>query len=305
MSALSAKDRASLCTFTFADGRRCRTPRQSGHPFYCCFHARKQAQAQATEELGRDFAYLFSGDYLSACDLTAVLGRLFAAVARGEIKPRTAATLAYLAQTLLQTMQVAEHEFTSAFGQDVWLNTVSSHVKENYKYLSQRFSKNAVQPLPPIVPQFSQPAVLPEPSVLLDAAPDPSRPPVPSAALSDPPPSQPASASSSTCGLEPASSPPVRSAGFIAGSSSTGSATEPAAAATAQVIDEPSQPSSSGSGPTPTPSRTPLSSASLTQAPAQPATSPSPTFPGQPPGGAPGFVSLAGPHRRSFRKRTE
>jgi len=26
MSSLSAKDRVSLCSFTFSDGRRCRTP---------------------------------------------------------------------------------------------------------------------------------------------------------------------------------------------------------------------------------------------------------------------------------------
>src|SRR5207244_1350742 len=83
MSTMYAKDRASLCTFTFVDGRRCRTPRQSGHPQFCCFHARKQAQVEAAEQLGRDFAYFFSGDYFSACDLAAALGRLFAAVATG------------------------------------------------------------------------------------------------------------------------------------------------------------------------------------------------------------------------------
>src|SRR5215470_7129916 len=120
MSTIHPKDRASLCTFTFADGRRCRTPLQSGHPHLCCFHARKHAQLLAVERLGRDFAYLFSGDYISACDLSAVLGRLFAAVARGELKPRTAATLAYLAQTLLQTIQVAQDEYINAFSTDGW-----------------------------------------------------------------------------------------------------------------------------------------------------------------------------------------
>ena len=129
-------DRASLCSFTFADGRRCRTPRQSGHPQFCCFHARKQAQLEAAEQLGSDFAYFFSGDYFSACDLAAALGRLFAAVARGEVKPRTAATLAYLAQTLLQTIHLAEHEYSNAFGPDGWREIVYSHVKENANYLA-------------------------------------------------------------------------------------------------------------------------------------------------------------------------
>jgi hypothetical protein len=119
MSTLSSKDRASLCTFTFADGRRCRTPRQSGHPQFCCFHARKQGQLEATGQLGRDFTFLLSGEYFSACDLAAALGRLFAAVVRGDVKPRAAATLAYLAQTLNQTIQAAQHEYINAFGTDV------------------------------------------------------------------------------------------------------------------------------------------------------------------------------------------
>src|SRR5712692_8706218 len=105
MSTLSSKDRLTLCTFTFADGRRCRTPRQPavagqpGHPHLCFFHARKEAQARAADQVGRDVSGFLSGSYLSACDLNSALARLFAAVAQGNIKPRTAATLAYLGQT--------------------------------------------------------------------------------------------------------------------------------------------------------------------------------------------------------------
>ncbi len=32
MSSLSPKDRVSLCSFTFSDGRRCRTPRTGTRP---------------------------------------------------------------------------------------------------------------------------------------------------------------------------------------------------------------------------------------------------------------------------------
>jgi hypothetical protein len=39
MSSLSAKDRVSLCSFTFSDGRRCRTPRVRNHPHFCFYHA--------------------------------------------------------------------------------------------------------------------------------------------------------------------------------------------------------------------------------------------------------------------------
>ncbi|OLD00435.1 MAG: hypothetical protein DMG35_17365 [Acidobacteria bacterium] len=156
-----AKDRASLCTFTFVDGRRCRTPRQSGHPQFCCFHARKQAQVEAAEQLGRDFAYFFSGDYFSACDLAAALGRLFAAVARGEVKPRTAATLAYLAQTLLQTIHLAEHEYSNAFGSDDWRKIIYSHVKENANYLARGPAQNTPQPAPQPAPKLTDQASKP------------------------------------------------------------------------------------------------------------------------------------------------
>jgi hypothetical protein len=53
MSTNRSKDRSSLCTFTFADGRRCRTPRRAGHPHLCAFHARKEAQALAGEAASR------------------------------------------------------------------------------------------------------------------------------------------------------------------------------------------------------------------------------------------------------------
>ncbi|HLQ50573.1 MAG TPA: hypothetical protein VK129_03690, partial [Terriglobales bacterium] len=64
MSSLSAKDRVSLCMFTFADGRRCRTPRISSHPHFCFDHAQKEARARTAEKLGKDLAYFFSGNYL-------------------------------------------------------------------------------------------------------------------------------------------------------------------------------------------------------------------------------------------------
>ncbi len=67
MSSLSLKDRASLCSFTFANGRRCLTPRSGKHPRLCFYHAQKEARDRAAKKLGKDLAYFFSGDYLSAC----------------------------------------------------------------------------------------------------------------------------------------------------------------------------------------------------------------------------------------------
>ncbi len=121
MPSLTAKDRVSLCLFTFTDGRRCRTPRISSHPHFCFYHAQKESQSQATAKLAKDLAYFFSGDYLSANDLNTALGRLIPAVIRGEIKPRVART--------------AQHEYINAFGIDAWRETVSSSINSNHDHL--------------------------------------------------------------------------------------------------------------------------------------------------------------------------
>ena len=126
--------RVSLCSFTFSDGRRCRSPRIASHPHFCYCHAQKEARARAAETLGKDLAYFFSGDYLSACDLTTALGRLIPAVIRGDVKPRTARTVAYLAQTLLQAIHLSKHEFINAFGTDGWRKSIRNSVSGNYDY---------------------------------------------------------------------------------------------------------------------------------------------------------------------------
>jgi hypothetical protein len=94
--------RSSLCSFSFADGRRCRTPRCSAHPHLCYYHARKEAQALAAQQMGRGIASDLSGGYLSACDLSSALGRLFSAAAQGQV------------------------EYINAFGTDSWRRTILS-----------------------------------------------------------------------------------------------------------------------------------------------------------------------------------
>jgi hypothetical protein len=135
MSSLSAKDRVSLCSFTFSDGRRCRTPRTGKNSHFCFYHAQKEARARATQKLGKDLAYFFSGDYLSACDLSTALARLIPAVVRGDVKPRAARTVAYLAQTLMQAIHLSQHEYINAFGTDGWRKSIRNSVKGNTDYL--------------------------------------------------------------------------------------------------------------------------------------------------------------------------
>jgi len=160
----NTQDRADLCTFTFADGRQCRTPHAATHLHLCTFHARKEAQVQAADKLGRDVSYFFSGEYLSACDLSIALGRLFPAVVRGDVKPKTAGTLAYLAQTLLQTIQLAQHEFTSSCGTKYWEETVRDSLEMNHEYRQK--------PAPPRPQQI--PAPPPQQQTGNDQAADPA-----------------------------------------------------------------------------------------------------------------------------------
>ena len=147
MSSLCPKDRVSLCSFTFSDGRRCRTPRISSHPHFCFDHAQKEARAWAAQTLGKDLDYFFSGDYLSACDLSTALGRLIPAVIRGDLKPKTAHTVAYLAQTLMQAIHVSRHEYCEAFGSDAWREAICNSVTLNHNYLFP--PAPALAPVPP------------------------------------------------------------------------------------------------------------------------------------------------------------
>jgi hypothetical protein len=135
MPSLTANDRLSLCLFTYEDHRRCRTPRISTHPHFCFYHAKKESQSQAATKLANDIAYFFSGDYLSANDLNAALGRLIPATIRGEIKPRLARTVAYMLQTLMQSTRQAQHEYINAFSTDGWRQAICDSVNANHDHL--------------------------------------------------------------------------------------------------------------------------------------------------------------------------
>jgi len=159
MSTNRSNDRASLCSFTFADGRQCRTPR-AAHPYLCTFHARKDAQALAGEAAGKDIAYHLSGAFVSACDLSSALGRLFSAVAQGQVKPKTASTLAYLAQSLVQTLPLAQHEYIEAYDTDTWRDTIRTSHEQSADHASPE-------------PQSPGPAPEPDPEPASEPAPTP------------------------------------------------------------------------------------------------------------------------------------
>jgi len=148
-SAVAPKhDRVSLCTFTFADGRRCRTPRQSAGSCFCYFHARKEAQARASGQTARDISLLLTGGYVSAHDLSLALGRLFVSVVEGHVKPRQARTLAYLGQVLLQAVGLSQKEFVDAFGANSWSRVVASTFNRSGALYSPPSSTSASAPTP-------------------------------------------------------------------------------------------------------------------------------------------------------------
>jgi hypothetical protein len=195
MSSLRVQDGVSLCLFTFTDGRRCRTPRSGAHPHFYFYHARKESQARIAEKLSNDLYYFLSGDYVSACDLSTVLGRLISTVARGDIKPKAANTLAFLAQTLSQTIRLSQDEYINAFGTDGWRKAVRDSVNLNSDYLHPEPAETS--PAPP-VPQTPVGAglVYPEPRRARPNTPTPPAPPAtpPTAADASPAPApQPAS----------------------------------------------------------------------------------------------------------------
>lgn len=148
-----SNDRSLLCAFTFVDGRRCRMPRRDPHPYLCPFHARKEAQALAGQRAAQDIAYYFSGAYHSACDLNSALGRLFVAVANGEIKPKAAATLAYLGQTMACNLRLAQDEYINAHGTDFWRETIFDTYNQNVDRLNSRQATSQPStPRPPADP---------------------------------------------------------------------------------------------------------------------------------------------------------
>lgn len=137
MPSIPAKDRVSLCRYSYADQRKCLTPRSPSHPHFCYFHARRESQSVATEKLAENLAYFFSGRYVSANDLSYALGQLLPAVVRGDIKPRTASTLAYLAQTFIQAIQLAQKEYIYAFGTPEWGAQIRNNVSCNIDHLKE------------------------------------------------------------------------------------------------------------------------------------------------------------------------
>src|SRR5712664_1704521 len=124
-------------------------------------------QPLAGEAAGKDIAYHLSGSFVSACDLSSALGRLFSAVAQGQVKPKTASTLAYLGQTLVQILPLAQDEYINAYDTDTWRETIRTSHEQSAKHTEE---PDPESPTPEPEPE-PEPAPAPTPAPPSDASP--------------------------------------------------------------------------------------------------------------------------------------
>jgi len=104
-------DSTDLCQFTYADGRRCTSPQFPDDMGLCYYHGEKRRAALKSEVAGRQISRFLHADVSTACDLNSTLAALFDATAQGHIKPRVAATLAYISSLMMQNQKIAKQEF--------------------------------------------------------------------------------------------------------------------------------------------------------------------------------------------------
>ena len=111
---MSSSNSESRCQYKKADGRRCRLLRAPDHPSYCAQHAgwltddgspsRQPREDLTAEILGP------VGDFRTAASINYALGKLALLVAGHRISNKDAATLGYLFQLMLQSVQGVDHE---------------------------------------------------------------------------------------------------------------------------------------------------------------------------------------------------
>ena len=158
MPSKTAQDRASLCSFLFADGRQCRMLKKNKTSQFCYFHQRHADEIDDAIEAGQQIASCLTSDFVSNCSLNASLSRLYISVARGDYDVKTARTLAYLAQLMSKTLPGAKHELALSVGHD----NMNRIVEYCLGRVNENFRRPQPQPAPPAPkPQSPQPTSAP------------------------------------------------------------------------------------------------------------------------------------------------
>ncbi len=97
------------CAYVTANARRCSATRTSEHIPLCVYHQRQYLDQQGAHG-GAMELLLPIEKFDSAADINRALGQVFQALARNAIPSRTAATLAYICQLLLNTLPALERK---------------------------------------------------------------------------------------------------------------------------------------------------------------------------------------------------
>jgi hypothetical protein len=120
-------DRASLCAFTFRDGRQCRMLRPSADSEYCFDHQRKLRHLHESDQVAAEICAPIAGDFVPSTAVAQSLARVFRAVAEGRIEPQTASALARVGSALLKSLDGATQEFKHCYNDTHWRKQVRKH----------------------------------------------------------------------------------------------------------------------------------------------------------------------------------
>ena len=155
MSSKTTRDRASLCSFLFADGRQCRMLKKNKSSEFCHFHQLHADQIDDAIEAGKRIASCLPSDFVTNTSLTASLSRLYSSVAAGDFDIKTARTLAYLAQIMIQTIPGTHRELGQSIG---WKN-LDKLTEVCLTHVNPGFRLAPPQPAPP-QPDTSKPKTI-------------------------------------------------------------------------------------------------------------------------------------------------
>jgi hypothetical protein len=101
---------ARRCTFTYADGRRCRMLRMTDHEDLCPYHVEQRERDEKAVRAGRRLVGMKKGTFESAVGINHALENVFRAVAERRMPAKDAALLAYIAQVQLSTIPHMQRE---------------------------------------------------------------------------------------------------------------------------------------------------------------------------------------------------
>ena len=124
MSTKRSSDSSKSCLFSYSDGRRCRMMRSSQHPSLCHYHARIEQQYLEAQRLGAEISTTLTGHFHTAADINHVLGRVFTALAQGRINRRSAATLIWACQLMLQSLPALKDETKFRYTYETWSDLI-------------------------------------------------------------------------------------------------------------------------------------------------------------------------------------